>query len=114
MLDVRLGLNAFVAQLQKVLRDNRMGILRIERMDPERLDFVLTIAEDLDCSGLGFKNETVCEYDEGFLAGIFDTYTGRRFQVREVDCWASGDRVCRFVVSPFGSKATAEVTSNAA
>jgi predicted hydrocarbon binding protein len=40
----------------------------------------------------------VCQYDEGFIGGILDTYVGRPFSVREVDCWASGERVCRFEV----------------
>jgi hypothetical protein len=54
--------------------------------------------EDLDCSGLEVSDETVCDYDEGFIAGIFHEYTGERFSAREVDCWASGERVCRFEV----------------
>jgi uncharacterized protein len=37
-------------------------------------------------------------YDEGFISGILKAYSGRDFRVREVDCWATGDRVCRFDV----------------
>ena len=58
---------------------------------------------DAGCSGLPVTGETVCEFDEGFIAGIFHEFTGREFAVREVDCWASGDRVCRFVVKPSGN-----------
>lgn len=100
MLNTDLDINAFIAELQRVLKENRIGILRVEQMDAGNLNFVVTIAEDLDCSGLSLKNETVCEYDEGFLAGIFNTYTGKPFNVREVDCWATGDRVCRFAIQP--------------
>jgi predicted hydrocarbon binding protein len=57
---------------------------------------VLTVGQDLDCSGLPMTNETVCFYDEGFIAGILETYTGKKYDVREIDCWANGDRVCRF------------------
>lgn len=96
LLDRRLGFNEFVAQLQRVLREQSIGILRIETADMEQAKFVLTIAEDLDCSGLPFTDEVVCTYDEGFIAGIFEAYTGKPFQVKEIDCWASGDRVCRF------------------
>jgi predicted hydrocarbon binding protein len=60
--------------------------------------FTLTVEEDLDCSGLPMTEEVVCQYDEGFIAGIMETYTGRPFQAKEIDCWASGDRVCRFDV----------------
>ncbi|MEG0016657.1 MAG: 4-vinyl reductase, partial [Gordonibacter sp.] len=41
-------------------------------------------------------NEVVCTYDEGFLAGILNVYSGKTYRVREIDCWANGARVCRF------------------
>lgn len=40
--------------------------------------------------------ETVCNYDEGFIAGVLSTYSGKMYTAVEVDCWATGDRVCRF------------------
>jgi uncharacterized protein len=98
MLNKKLGFNEFVAQLQQTLRDQAIGILRIEEADTEKMKFVLTVAEDLDCSGLPFTDEVVCKYDEGFIAGILEAYTGTPFNAKEIDCWASGDRVCRFEV----------------
>jgi predicted hydrocarbon binding protein len=74
----------------------KIGILRMEMFDPKTGDLVLTVGQDLDCSGLPVTNETVCNYDEGFIAGILEVYTGTKYEVREVDCWANGDRVCRF------------------
>ena len=62
----------------------------------EKMNFTLTVAEDLDCSGLPVSDETICTYDEGFLSGLLSEYTGGHFDVKEVDCWCSGDRVCRF------------------
>ena len=96
MLNTSLAFNEFIAQLQRVLREQSIGILRIERVDLESLQITLTVAEDLDCSGLPCTEEVVCHYDEGFIAGLLEVYTGKPFSVKEVDCWASGDRVCRF------------------
>ena len=73
-----------------------MNILRIEEADLEKMTFTLTLAEDLDCSGLPDSNETICTYDEGFFSGLFAEHTGKSFSAKEVDCWCSGDRVCRF------------------
>ena len=98
VLDTTLDFTKFIAHLQQKLRDLKIGILRIEKADVENLEMTLTVAEDLDCSGLPVSGETVCQYDEGFIAGIFKGYTGNEFHVKEVDCWASGDRVCRFAV----------------
>ena len=87
---------SFVAELQKKLKEFKIGILRIEKADLENLNFVLTVSEDLDCSGLPVMGDTVCVYDEGFIAGVLKGYTGKDFIVSEIDCWATGDRTCRF------------------
>ena len=65
-------------------------------MDPETGRLVLTVAEDADCSGMPLLGDTVCNYDEGFLAGVLTTYTGKKYTAKEIDCWATGDRLCRF------------------
>ncbi|MCL1979756.1 MAG: 4-vinyl reductase [Proteobacteria bacterium] len=96
LLDKNLPFSEFVAQLQKVLKEQRLGLMRMESMDLKTMRFTLAIAEDLDCSGLPCTNEVVCQYDEGFIAGILEVYTGKEFKVIETDCWASGARVCRF------------------
>jgi len=93
-----LPLNSFVAELQRVLKELGVGILRVEKADPENGFFVLTVSEDLDCSGLPDMGLEVCNYDEGFIAGIFYKYTGQEFTAKEIDCWCSGDRTCRFEV----------------
>ncbi len=91
---------AFVQEVQDLLTKLKIGILRIEKADIENMNFTLTVAEDLDCSGLPVSDETICTYDEGFLAGLLLEYTGKEFDVKEVDCWCSGDRVCRFDARP--------------
>jgi predicted hydrocarbon binding protein len=86
----------FVKQMQVVLREMGIGILRVEKADLEAQSFVLTVSEDLDCSGLPERDTEVCIYDEGFIAALLESFTGRRFKVKEVDCWCTGDRTCRF------------------
>ena len=93
-----LPLNGFVAELQRIVKELGIGILRVERANPEDGIFVLTVSEDLDCSGLPDMGIEVCNYDEGFIAGIFNKYTTQEFSAKEIDCWASGDRTCRFEV----------------
>ena len=96
LLDLSLPFDAFIAHLGKVLEESKIGILRVEKFDLDTGAAVLTVGEDLDCSGLPVTGETVCNYDEGFLAGILKVYTKKDYVVTEVDCWATGSRVCRF------------------
>jgi predicted hydrocarbon binding protein len=104
LLDGNLAFPEFIAALQQALKERCIGILRVEKADLQEMEFTLTVAEDLDCSGLPFSDEVVCNYDEGFMAGILEAYTGEPFEAREIDCWASGDRVCRFNVRRAGEK----------
>lgn len=95
-----LDFNEFVLKLQMTLKDLGIGILRVEHADLDSKHFVMTVAEDLDCSGLPITDEEICVYDEGFIAGLLHGFTGEDFNVKEVDCWCSGDRVCRFDIKP--------------
>jgi hypothetical protein len=96
IMDIKVDFNTFISSLQKNLRDLKIGILRMESYDDINGEIMLTVEQDLDCSGLPITNESVCSYDEGFIAGILEIYTGKKYDVREVDCWALGDRACRF------------------
>ncbi len=89
-------LGDFVAELQTVLSEMGVGILRVEKADVEKGEFVVTVSEDLDCSGLPELGDAICVYDEGFIAALLESHTGRPFVVKEVDCWCTGDRTCRF------------------
>lgn len=99
LLNLELPFNEFVAHLQHVLEKNKIGILRIEKFDLTTGEAILTVSEDLDCSGLPITGKTVCNYDEGFLAGVLKMYAKKNYSVTEVDCWATGSRVCRFKAS---------------
>ena len=89
--------NTFISNLKRILRDLKIGILRMEDYDPDSGKIILTIAQDLDFSGAHINSKKVCVYDEGVIAGILETYTGKKYEVRKEDCQTSGERICRFV-----------------
>jgi uncharacterized protein len=88
--------NEFVKSLQETLRELGIGILRVEEADMEKGLLTLAVSEDLDCSGLPELGYEICTYDEGFIAGLLESFTGCAFKVKEIDCWCTGDRTCRF------------------
>ncbi|MDR1871751.1 MAG: 4-vinyl reductase [Deltaproteobacteria bacterium] len=92
-------INDLVKQLQQVLRDIGIGIFKVEKFN-DNLECVVTVSEDLDCSGLPELGYGVCVYDEGFIAGILESFTGRVFDVKEIDCWCTNERTCRFEAKP--------------
>lgn len=88
--------NDFIKKLQTVMKELCVGILRVEEADLEEGRFIITVAEDLDCSGLPELGTQICTYDEGFIAALLECFSGKSFRVKEVDCWCTGDRTCRF------------------
>ncbi|AFA48797.1 V4R domain-containing protein [Acetobacterium woodii] len=96
MIEKNNDLNSFISQLQNVLEELGMGILRVEEADMEKGELVLTVSEDLDCSGLPETGYEICTYDEGFISSLLEGFSGMPFDVKEIDCWCTGDRTCRF------------------
>lgn len=104
VLDLTAELGPFLSQLQTELSKLQIGVLRFEKYDENTGTAVLTVGEDLDCSGLPVTGESVCNFDEGFIAGILGEYTKKPYVATEVDCWCKGDRVCRFIAEPSQEK----------
>lgn len=89
-----------VKRVGELFKDMGIGIFRVESFDTETLECYVTVDEDLDCSGLPDIDDVICIYDEGFIAGILEGFTGKVYNVREVDCWCTGARTCRFQGTP--------------
>lgn len=85
-----------VSALQDSFKRLGAGVIRIEKAEPPFDEILLTVAEDADCSGLPELDYEICSYDEGFIAGVLEATTKRAYHVKEIDCWCTGDRVCRF------------------
>lgn len=99
MMTVTDDFNEFINELQTLLRDLGVGILRVENIDLENKEITLTVSEDLDCSGLPELDFETCIYDEGFIASLLECFSGTDYTVKEIDCWCTGDRTCRFKAS---------------
>lgn len=88
----------FIRKTQEVLKSKKIGILRIEEALFEKGKVMLTIDEDMECSGLPELDYETCVYDEGFISGIFTSFTKENWSAEEIDCWTTGARTCRFEV----------------
>jgi predicted hydrocarbon binding protein len=89
-------LSSLALAVQKAFEEFGIGIFRVESADPAKGHFIFTVDEDLDCSGLPDTADVICVYDEGFIQGVLESFSGQNFDVREIDCWCTGSRTCRF------------------
>lgn len=87
----------FARRIQEAFRELGIGIVRFESMNLEQGLFILTVYEDLDCSGLSKVGYGACTYDEGLISGLLESFAGSAYKVTEVDCWGAGDRTCRIM-----------------
>ncbi len=97
MLGEASSFNDFAMNAQSSLREMGVGILRFEESDLKNGRLVITVSEDLDCSGRPETGVEVCTFDQGFIAGLLKGFTGKEFNVKEVDCWCTGGKTCRFL-----------------
>ncbi|MDR0623309.1 MAG: 4-vinyl reductase [Treponema sp.] len=89
-------ISSLANKIQQSFNDLGIGIFRVENSSPDGRHFIFTVDEDLDCSGLPDTADVICVYDEGFIRGVLESFSGRGFDVREIDCWCTGARTCRF------------------
>ncbi len=87
---------AYVIQLKQVFKELKIGLIDVEAFDEETGDMIITVSEDLECSGLPDLGYEMCAYDEGFIAAILEYIACTEYCVKEIDCWCTGDRTCRF------------------
>ncbi|MEX2473740.1 sigma 54-interacting transcriptional regulator [Marinobacter sp.] len=59
-----------------------------------------SIEGDMHMSSSGSANEPVCWMEIGYSSGFLTRLMGKRIIVREVECVAAGDNVCRAVARP--------------
>ncbi|MDR2028029.1 MAG: 4-vinyl reductase [Treponema sp.] len=89
-------ISSLANKVQESFKALGIGIFRVETADTDASHFIFTVDEDLDCSGLPDTADVICVYDEGFIQGVLESFSGKGFNVREIDCWCTGSRTCRF------------------
>ncbi len=66
---------------------------------PKKGSFVITVSEDLDCSGLP-GTVTVYARMMKVISGLRESFMGGRMSSRRLTAGGTGDRTCRFTVDP--------------
>lgn len=90
------SLKELIPCITDVFKEFGIGIFRFEKAEEDDKALFFSIDEDLDCSGMPDSSDVVCVYDEGFLRGVLESISNKKWDVKEIDCWCSGARTCRF------------------
>lgn len=87
----------FFKQLSCIFLQLKIGKSSVEQYHSKTGEITVSIENNLECSGMDSYCKTVCKFDEGFLSGLLEAYTGEEYTFKEVDCWAYGSAACRFI-----------------
>lgn len=91
-------LREFITQLQVMVKDLKIGVLDMEKINLEEKEFTFTMSEGLECSNTSELDFDVCTFNEGFIASIFECFTEVPFNVKEIDYVSRGSKNCRFSI----------------
>lgn len=83
------------ADLFRMMAELRLGLPKLLNQTPDTME--IELAESLSGAGLPPIGEPLCHFEAGFLAGALMNLTGKRVQVRETQCWGTGQQTCTFV-----------------
>ena len=77
-LDLTADFRTFVLSLQKALTALKVDTLRVELLNPDSGNLAITTEDCHGCDDFLAAQENIRIYDEGFVAGILEVYTGKR------------------------------------
>ncbi len=88
------GIEQVIQNIGRVWKDNHLGIIDLERLDP----VTLRITDCFECIDLPVSGKPACAFDSGVLSSIFSSYYESRMRAIETHCYAMGSNLCRFVI----------------
>jgi len=87
ILDLNIKFDNFINNLQKELQEIKIAHLCIEAYDSITGDITITIGHKFESCEVPIKNNNVFIYDENFISGILETYTGFKYEIHKIGSW---------------------------
>jgi uncharacterized protein len=97
----------FASVLAELYRAVGWGILEIE-CNPETYEGKIIVKDSFIADVYGGSDQPVCAFMSGYFAGYLTEYFGKNISVREVNCKATGKKVCEHIISPAPSGGTGQ------
>lgn len=91
-------LDELVAKTTQLLKTLKIGLMRIDKADMEKGEFLITVDECVSCAGTPDIGEPICHFEGGVIAGILEDFTGKEVEAKEIKCWSMGHQTCQFEV----------------
>ncbi|MCF2139092.1 MAG: 4-vinyl reductase [Candidatus Lokiarchaeota archaeon] len=93
---------ALLEEISRFWKRNGFGIIDELRFEPSRIIF--NVYECFECSHLPNLGRPVCKLDEGFFTTLFEKKFGKEYEIKELECFATGNDHCQFQIKEVGRK----------
>jgi len=87
ILDLDTKFDDFIINLQKELQEIKITNLCVEAYDSITGDITITIGHKFESCEIPIRNNNVFIYDENFISGIIETYTGFKYEIHKIGSW---------------------------
>ena len=90
------SVESYLENVGAFMKETEIGLLVPERI--EESEGVLRIEECITCSGMPNVGMRICHFEAGFVAGLFESFLGKKMKATETKCNAMGEGVCEVTV----------------
>jgi predicted hydrocarbon binding protein len=89
-------LDRYLERIGDFMKEAKVGLLIPESVSDGRI--VLSIDECITCSGMKNIGRRICHFETGIVAGLVETFLGKRVKAYETKCNAMGEGICEVTV----------------
>ncbi len=90
------NLENYIANIKKFIEKNKIGILKVVEVSDKKMVFQLD--ECITCAGMDNIGKRICHFEVGIVAGVVETYLGKKVIAEETKCNANGEGTCEVSV----------------
>jgi uncharacterized protein len=84
----------FLGNIADFWETHSLGSVEVKNLNP----LTISVQDCFECSGLPYLGRPACAFDSGILESLFSLYNEEEAKVKETECYALGDKACRFII----------------
>jgi uncharacterized protein len=84
----------FLGNIADFWETHSLGSVDVKNLNP----LTISVQDCFECSGLPYLGRPACAFDSGILESLFSLYNEEEVKVKETECYALGDKACRFII----------------
>lgn len=86
--------STFLGNIAQFWETHSLGTVEVKNLQP----VTISVEDCFECSGLPYLGRPACAFDSGILESLFSLYNHEEVKVMETQCYALGDKSCRFII----------------